>query len=357
MNQATSKAGRREWIALGVLLLPVLLVSMDLTVLYFAVPSITVDLTPTSAEQLWMIDIYGFVLAGLLITMGTLGDRIGRRLLLLIGAVAFGAGSIAGAFAGSPEMLIAARALQGIGGATLMPSTLALIRNMFHDKQQRRTAVAIWSSGIAAGAALGPVVSGALLNSFHWGSIFLINVPVMVVLLVLAPMLLPEFRAIVRGRFDLLSAVLSLAAVLPLIYGFKKVALEGFDVAPLNAIAVGLLLGAIFVRRQLTRPNPDDRHPAVPVRRNRPVDRGQHAGVVRAGRLLAGHHPVHAVGPGSTLRLRPGRNRRRLWFAERIRELCRGGLRGWHKLYVRQSGLVCRSRCGHWFYKGAGGVC
>lgn len=256
MNQTASKAGRREWIALGVLLLPVLLVSMDLTVLYFAVPSITVDLTPTSAEQLWMIDIYGFVLAGLLITMGTLGDRIGRRLLLLIGAVAFGAGSIAGAFAGTPEMLIAARALQGIGGATLMPSTLALIRNMFHDKQQRRTAVAIWSSGMAAGAALGPVVSGALLNSFHWGSIFLINVPVMIVLLVLAPILLPEFRAIVRGRFDVLSAVLSLAAVLPLIYGFKKVALEGFDVVPVSAIALGLILGAIFVRRQFTRPNP-----------------------------------------------------------------------------------------------------
>ncbi|MDH2430863.1 MFS transporter [Sphaerisporangium sp. TRM90804] len=247
---AAPKAGRKEWIALGVLLLPVLLVSMDLTVLYFAVPSISIDLQPTNTEQLWMVDIYGFVLAGLLISMGSLGDRIGRRLLLLIGALAFGAGSVAAAYAGSPEMLIAARALQGIGGATLMPSTLALIRNLFQDQTQRRTAVAVWSTGIAAGAALGPVVSGLLLNQFWWGSIFLINVPVMVLLLALGPILLPEFKAAVAGRFDLLSAALSLLAVLPVIYGFKRLALEGFEPVPVACAVVGLLLVPVFVLRQ-----------------------------------------------------------------------------------------------------------
>ncbi|MCM2579594.1 MFS transporter [Streptomyces meridianus] len=251
-----AKAGRKEWIALGVLLLPVLLVSMDLTVLYFAVPSISRDLQPTSTEQLWLIDMYGFVLAGVLITMGSLGDRIGRRRLLLIGAAAFGIGSVAAAYAGNPTILTAARALQGIGGATLMPSTLALIRNLFHDQTQRRTAVAVWSTGMAAGAALGPVVSGALLSQFWWGSIFLINVPVMIVLLVLGPLLLPEFRTAVAGRFDLLSSALSLAAVLPVIYGFKKIALDGVQPLPALSIVVGLFFAWVFVRRQRTTPHP-----------------------------------------------------------------------------------------------------
>ncbi|MER6981138.1 MFS transporter, partial [Streptomyces carpinensis] len=247
---AAPKAGRKEWIALGVLLLPVLLVSMDLTVLYFAIPSISTDLQPSGDQQLWMIDVYGFVLAGLLITMGALGDRIGRRRLLLLGALVFGLGSLLAAFASNAEMVIVARALQGVGGATLMPSTLALIRNLFHDQTQRRTAVAVWSTGMAAGAALGPVVSGALLNWFWWGSVFIINVPVMVLLLVLGPLLLPEFRAHLAGRFDLLSALLSLAAVLPVIYGFKKIAIDGFDLVPVAAVLVGLAVAPLFVRRQ-----------------------------------------------------------------------------------------------------------
>lgn len=250
------KAGRKEWIALSVLLLPVLLVSMDLTVLYFAVPSITKDLQPGSTEQLWMMDIYGFVLAGVLITMGSLGDRIGRRRLLLIGSVAFGIGSVAASYAGSPEMLIAARAVQGIGGATLMPSTLALIRNLFQDQTQRRAAVAVWSTGMAAGAALGPVVSGALLEWFWWGSIFLINVPVMALLVLLAPVLLPEFRVPAAGRFDVLSAALSFAAVLPVIFGFKRIAVEGLAAVPVVCVVVGLVLAVLFVRRQRTSANP-----------------------------------------------------------------------------------------------------
>ncbi len=250
------KAGRKEWIGLAVLLLPLLIISMDMTVLFFAAPFISADLAPTSSQQLWIIDIYGFVLAGLLITMGALGDRIGRRLLLLIGAAAFGLASIGAAYSTSPDMLIAARAIQGMAGATLMPSTLALIRNMFHDAKQRRTAVAIWTAGFSGGAALGPIVSGILLNHFRWGSVFLINVPVMLLLLILGPILLPEFRDPTAGRFDLLSGALSLGAVLPVIYGIQQMAQDGPRPALLLVILGGLLLGAVFVRRQQTVPDP-----------------------------------------------------------------------------------------------------
>jgi MFS transporter, DHA2 family, multidrug resistance protein len=229
---------------------------MDVSVLYFAVPFIARDLAPTSTQQLWIFDIYGFVLAGLLITMGSLGDRIGRRRLLLIGAAAFGLTSVAAAYAPSAESLIAARALLGIGGATLMPSTLALIRNMFHDERQRGTAVAIWTAGLTFGVSLGPILSGFLLEHFWWGSVFLINTPTMVLLLVLAPVLVPEFRSRRAGRFDWVSSLLSLAAVLPVIYGIKEIAANGADAPRIGFIIAGLGVGGMFVRRQQTRPDP-----------------------------------------------------------------------------------------------------
>ncbi|MFC0628930.1 MFS transporter [Kribbella deserti] len=250
------RAGRKEWIALAVLALPLLLVSMDVSVLYFAVPFISQDLGATATEQLWIFDIYGFVLAGLLITMGSLGDRIGRRRLLIIGAVAFGAASFAAAYAQTPEQLIAARALLGIGGATLMPSTLALIRNMFHDQAQRQQAIAVWSAVLLSGVSLGPVFSGLLLEHFWWGSVFLINIPAMVLLLVVAPILLPEFKSAVAGRFDLLGSVLSLASVLPVIYGIKEIAADGLSLAAAGSILLGLLIGAAFIRRQQTAADP-----------------------------------------------------------------------------------------------------
>jgi DHA2 family multidrug resistance protein-like MFS transporter len=253
---AAPRAGRREWIGLSVLMLALLLVSMDVSVLYFAVPFISRELEPSAVQQLWIFDIYGFVLAGLLITMGSLGDRIGRRKLLMMGAVAFSLASLVSAYATTPEMLIAARALLGIGGATLMPSTLALIRNMFRDDKQRGTAIAVWGGVMSSGIALGPVISGLLLEHFWWGSVFLINLPVMVLLLVLAPMLLPEYKAPQPGRFDLLSSLLSLAAVLPVIYGIKEAAKDGFGVLPGSCIAAGLLVGIVFVRRQRNRANP-----------------------------------------------------------------------------------------------------
>ncbi|RDG37502.1 MFS transporter [Streptomyces corynorhini] len=231
-------------------MLPLLLVSMDVSVLYFAIPAISADLRPGSTQQLWILDIYGFVLAGLLITMGALGDRIGRRRLLLIGAAVFGVASVAAGYAHTPGALIAARALLGVGGACLMPSTLALIRGLFLDAAQRAKAITLWTTVMAGGVAFGPVVSGALLEHFWWGAVFLINLPAMALLLVLAPLLLPEFRAPATGRFDILSAVLSLAALLPLIQGIKELAKNGYEPLSVLAIVVGLAFGAVFLVRQ-----------------------------------------------------------------------------------------------------------
>ncbi|MEU1476423.1 MFS transporter [Streptomyces sp. NPDC005760] len=255
-NPAHALAGRREWTALGVLMLPLLLVSMDVSVLYFAIPAISADLKPSGTQQLWIFDIYAFVLAGLLMTMGSLGDRIGRRKLLLIGAVAFSAASLAAAYANSAEMLIAARAVLGIGGATLMPSTMALVRTMFTDSGQRAKAIGIWSGVMTAGIALGSVMSGVLVEYFWWGSVFLVNLPAMVLLLVLGPILLPESRASAPGRFDRLSVPLSMAAVLPVVYGLKEIPSDGWNVRYVVSITVGLLFAALFVHRQRTTANP-----------------------------------------------------------------------------------------------------
>lgn len=250
------RATRREWLGLAVLLLPTLLIVMDLTVLHLAVPHLSAALQPTSTQLLWIVDIYGFLIAGALITMGTLGDRIGRRRLLLIGATAFGAASTLAAFSPTAELLIVSRAILGVAGATLMPSTLALIRTMFQDPAQRTTAIGIWISGFSAGSAIGPLIGGFLLEYFWWGSVFLLGVPVMVLLLVVGPRLLPEERDPNPGTLDLPSASLSLSAVLLVIYGLKHGAREALDATALAAVTLGLGLGAVFVRRQqrLTSP-------------------------------------------------------------------------------------------------------
>ncbi|MCJ0869474.1 MFS transporter [Streptomyces sp. AP-93] len=249
-NTPGPRAGRKEWTALGVLMLPLLLVSMDVSVLYFAIPYISRDLEPSATQQLWILDMYGFVLAGLLITMGALGDRIGRRRLVLAGAALFGAASVAAAYASTAELLIAVRALLGLGGAALMPSTLALIRNLFHDEEQRGRAVTLWTAVMTTGISLGPVVSGLLLEHFWWGAVFLINLPAMVLLLVLVPFLVPEFTSAKRERLDLPSAASSLGAVLLVIYGIKEWARHGYEPLPALAIATGLVLGLVFVHRQ-----------------------------------------------------------------------------------------------------------
>ncbi|MEU6771940.1 MFS transporter [Streptomyces sp. NPDC046759] len=255
-NAAPARAGRREWTALGVLMLPLLLVSMDVSVLYFATPAISADLHPSGTQQLWIFDVYGFVLAGLLMTMGSLGDRIGRRKLLLTGAAAFGGASLLAAYANSAETLIAARALLGIGGATLMPSTMGLLRTMFTDPSQRAKAIGLWSGVMTGGIALGSVMSGILVEHFWWGSVFLVNLPAMAVLLLLGPVLLPESKNPEPGRFDRLSVPLSMAAVFPVIYGLKEIPSEGWHPFYVVSITVGLLFAALFVHRQRASASP-----------------------------------------------------------------------------------------------------
>jgi DHA2 family multidrug resistance protein-like MFS transporter len=250
------RATRREWIGLGVIALACVLYVMDLTVLHLAIPEISEDLKPSSSQLLWIIDVYGFMVAGSLITMGTLGDRIGRRRLLMIGAGAFGVASVVAAFSTSPEMLILSRALLGIAGATLAPSTLSLIFSMFQDPRQRTRAIAIWISAFSAGSAIGPLLGGLMLEFFWWGSVFLLALPVMALLLVLGPIVLPEYRDPEAGRLDLPSVALSLAGVLSLIFGLKQVAQDGIGPLPVGSIVVGVVVGILFVRRQLRLADP-----------------------------------------------------------------------------------------------------
>ncbi|MCC7353299.1 MAG: MFS transporter [Anaerolineae bacterium] len=244
------QAGRREWIGLAVLSLACVLYAMDLTVLHLAVPSLSAALKPTGVQLLWIVDIYGFIVAGSLITMGTLGDRIGRRRLLLIGAAAFGLASVLAAFSISAGMLIVSRALMGFAGATLAPSTLSLIFNMFRDPRQRSVAIGVWISSYSAGSAIGPVLGGVLLEYFWWGSVFLLALPVMALLLMLSPRVLPEFRNPEARRLDLRSAGMSLVAILAVIYGLKEAAQDGFNWQPALFILAGLAVGILFLRRQ-----------------------------------------------------------------------------------------------------------
>ena len=255
-DSAGSKAGRKEWVGLAVIALPCLLYSMDLTVLHLAVPKLSTALAPSSAQLLWIIDIYGFLVAGSLITMGTLGDRIGRRRLLMIGAGAFGLASLLAAFSTSANMLIASRAVLGVAGATVAPSTLSLIRNMFLDPHERTIAVSVWITSFSIGGAIGPLIGGFLLQSFWWGSVFLISVPVMILLLVVGPRLLPEYRDPSAGRLDIASAALSLLAVLSVIFGLKQLAQGGLAIVPLLVIVTGVVLAVVFTRRQLRLEEP-----------------------------------------------------------------------------------------------------
>lgn len=252
--EAEKRPGR--WLALAVLVLAVLLVAVDATVLGLATPYISEDLKPSGTQLLWIGDIYSFVIAGLLVSAGSLGDRIGRKKLLLIGATAFGAISVLNAYATTPETMIVARALLGVAGATLMPATLALIRNLFHDPRERSLAIGVWGATASAGTAVGPVVGGFLLEHFWWGSVFLINLPVMAVLVLVGIKQLPESRHPSPGPWDILSVGLSLVGMIGVVYAVKETAAHGVDG---NALAAGLLGVAglfFFVRRQLTLPHP-----------------------------------------------------------------------------------------------------
>ncbi|WP_030901522.1 MULTISPECIES: MFS transporter [unclassified Streptomyces] len=253
-TEAVKRPGR--WLALGVLVLAVLLVAVDATVLGLATPYISEDLNPSGTQLLWIGDVYSFVIAGLLVSMGSLGDRIGRKRILLAGATAFGAISVFNAYATTPEMMIVARALLGVAGATLMPATLALIRNLFHDARERSLAVGIWGATASAGTAVGPIVGGFLLEHFWWGAVFLINLPVMAVLVLVGIKLLPESRTANPGPWDLGSVVLSLVGMVGVVYAIKETATHGFAWAASAAGLLGLAALYGFVRRQFRLPAP-----------------------------------------------------------------------------------------------------
>ena len=246
----------RAGLGLTLLMLPTFLVAMDMTALLLALPKLSASLGASGVQQLWISDSYGFMVAGLVITMGTLGDRIGRRRLLVTGAAGFAAASVAAAFAVSPLMLIVARALLGVAGATLAPSTLALITNMFSDERRRGKAIAMWATCQFTGGALGPVLAGFLLQHFWWGSVFLINVPAMVALVIAGRAVLPEFRSDQAGRLDPASVGLSLVAVLLVVYGIKQLAVASAPAGPAAALLAGAAIGFGFVRRQLRLDTP-----------------------------------------------------------------------------------------------------
>ena len=246
-----TRADRRTWLGLAVLFLPTLLVAIDGTVLSFALPAISEALSPSARQLLWIVDVYPLALAGLLVAMGTLGDRIGRRRLLLIGVAGFGAVSAAAAFATDAAQLVAARALLGVFGAMLMPATLALLRTLFLDRAQRRLALAIWATGFAAGAALGPVLGGVLLEHAWWGSVFLVNVPVMLVLLAVAPVLLPESRTPAPGALDVPGVALSIATMVAAVLAVKTFAAD--VPLALAELVVAAAAGAAFVARARAR--------------------------------------------------------------------------------------------------------
>ncbi|MFJ3095200.1 MFS transporter [Streptomyces hydrogenans] len=255
-NAAGGDANR--WAVLVVLCVSLLLVALDATILHVAVPSLTENLRPGATELLWIVDAYPLVCASLLILFGTLGDRIGRRRVLLLGYGIFGLASAVAALATEPWVLIGARALLGVGGAMIMPATLSIIRTVFPDRRERATAIGIWTAVAAIGAAAGPVLGGFLVEHYWWGSVFLINIPLMALILPLARRLLPESRGSAEGPWDVLGALMAAAGVLGCVLGVKRAGAGEPLLSVLTAgpLLAGALLLVLFVRRQRRRAHP-----------------------------------------------------------------------------------------------------
>lgn len=249
-------ADPRRWAGLAVLSASLLVVVMDMTILNVALPSLTADLRTTSTEQLWIVDVYSLVLAGLLVPAAALGDRFGRRLALLTGFALFALASAAVLVADSPGTVIAVRALLGVGGALVMPATLSLIRSLFTDPGERARALGIWAAMAALGGALGPVVGGTLLEHFSWHAAFLVNVPVMVAAFAAALWLLPEHRSPRPPRIDAAGVLLSVTGMVALVFAVKHLAKEGVDVAGVATALAAVVLLTAFVRRCLRVPDP-----------------------------------------------------------------------------------------------------
>lgn len=237
-------------VALALLALPSLLIAIDISVLNVALPRMTADLDPTPAELLWMNDIYGFMVGGTMITMGTVGDRIGRRRLIVLCAAVFAVASACAAFATEPWMIIATRAVMGVAGAAIMPASMALIGRIYPDPKASVAAMGAYMTCFLFGMAVAPLIGGVLVEHWGWGSVFLMGVPVMLLTVLAAPRVLPEFRASDPGRLDLRSAALCLAAILLVVYALKSAVNNGFSWSAVGAAAVGVVLGVVFVRRQ-----------------------------------------------------------------------------------------------------------
>lgn len=258
MHEATitQPASNQAWLGLFTVLGLVALVAMDGSVLYLAMPHITSAITPTADQALWILDIYGFVVGSLLVAFGNIGDRFGRLKLVMVGALLFGVASVGAALSTTPASLIAFRALMGLGGATLLPSGLAIVSNLFPDPKQRAQAIGIFAATFAAGFAVGPLIGGVLLQHFTWGSVFLINVPVVVLFLLFAPRLLQEVHAPTEGKIDLLSLLLSFAGILLFTYSLKTGAVQGLSARQLALGAVGIVALVWFVLRQRSLAHP-----------------------------------------------------------------------------------------------------
>ncbi|MFI6643412.1 MFS transporter [Streptomyces sp. NPDC050504] len=249
--------GANRWVVLVVLCVSLLLVALDATVLHVAMPSVTEDLRPSSTALLWIVDAYPLVCAALLILFGTLGDRVGRRRVLLLGYALFGVASAIAALAETPGVLIAARALLGVGGAMIMPATLSILRAVFPDRRERATAIGIWTAVAAVGAATGPVLGGFLVEHFWWGSVFLINIPLMVLALPLGRLLLPESTGDTDGPWDVFGALMAAFGVLGVVLGVKRAgAGEPLAAATALPLLAGAALLVLFVARQKRRSHP-----------------------------------------------------------------------------------------------------